>query len=102
MHWGLLPLPWLFFAVTWLVQTLVDYDLRMADGDVETHGMGEPAWFLAHAVWAVIAAGMMWRVLGRIPVWMRLVALAVQLALGFVVYAVACLAYVVGTGIDAL
>jgi hypothetical protein len=94
---------WLVFLGGFGVEVGVDRFLRMRDGDVTTGGIPETLWFAIPIVLAVAAASFAWQ--GTRPlqaIWKRLAVVSVQLVVGFVIYAFACLWYVVGSGIDSL
>ncbi|HEX3871521.1 MAG TPA: hypothetical protein VHV77_13850 [Pirellulales bacterium] len=50
-----------------------------------------------------IALALLWRSTARFrSLWARIAVIALQTGLGFVIYVMACLWYVVGTGVDSL
>jgi hypothetical protein len=96
-------LAWIFFFGGFAIEAAVDRFLRMRDGDVTTGGIPEPLWFAIPLVLAVVSTLLAWQATRPVhAVWQRLAVVSLQLVVGFVIYATACLWYVVGTGIDSL
>jgi hypothetical protein len=94
---------WLVFLGGFGVEVGIDRFLRMRNGDVTTGGIPEPLWFAIPIVLALVSVFLAWQ--GTRPlhaVWKRLAVISVELVVGFVIYAGACLWYVVGSGIDSL
>ncbi len=97
-HWWIL-LAWQGFAGGLFALGLVDHWLRMRDGDVRGGGIGGLQSPIV-VVLGVVAASLVWRGTSGLATPWRVVLLAIQLLLGFALYAAAAVAYVCGTGID--
>lgn len=94
---------WIVFFGGFGLEIAADRALRMQDGYVRTGGIPELLWFFLQIVLAIAALSLAYVATKplRRP-WLRLLALSIQAALGFLLYAAISLYYVVGTGIDSL
>ena len=98
-------LGWLQFIVGLLILGSWDYYVRWRDGWLGNGGKPTPdaVWFGVPLLLGVIALILLWRATAAIRrSWTRVAVVAVQALLGFAFYVVACLWYVVGTGVDSL
>ncbi|MCB1228560.1 MAG: hypothetical protein KDK99_22340 [Verrucomicrobiales bacterium] len=94
---------WLVFLGGFGVAIGTDRFLRMRDGDVTAGGIPESLWFAIPIVLALVGAFLAWQGTGRLhATWKRIAVFLAQLVVGFVIYAMVVLWYVVGSGIDSL
>lgn len=94
---------WAFLASGLVALFAGDYYVRRRDGWLGATGTptSDTVWFGVPIVLGLIAAAILWRGLsGRRSLAVRLVIWALHLAVGFVLYVLACLWYVIETGID--
>jgi uncharacterized BrkB/YihY/UPF0761 family membrane protein len=98
-------LAWLQFLLGLAVLGSSDYYVRRRDGWLGQTGTPTPdlVWFGVPVVLAIVGVALLWRATDRLRNgWVRLAVVAVQAALGFMLYLAACLWYVLGTGVDSL
>jgi len=94
---------WVVFFGGLTIEMAIDYLLRKQDGDMSTGGIHEILWFLlicaqgAYAIWLIF-----WGTKPLVTMWKRLVIVGLQVTLGFILYEIMGLIYVIETGIDSL
>ncbi|MFC1742506.1 hypothetical protein ACFL35_00825 [Candidatus Riflebacteria bacterium] len=94
-------LAWLLFFTGFAIELAIDYYWRLGDGNIHTGGFPEPFWFGIPFLLAAISAWIAFKgSTGLSPAWKRYPVLAVQLILGFFLYAFICAVYITGAGID--
>ena len=95
-------LPAIAFTATWCLEALVDYELRIADGDVRSGGLDRDLWFALHLAALALAIAIAAHVYRRFTRPARIGLIAAQVVVGGPVYVLACLGYGIGSGIDFL
>lgn len=96
---------WLQFMLGLAFLASFDYYVRWRDGWLGQPGTPTPdvVWFSVPLLLATVGVVLLWRATTHFQhVWARYAVVVVQVALGFVVYSVACLWYVLSTGVDSL
>jgi uncharacterized BrkB/YihY/UPF0761 family membrane protein len=94
-------------ALAWIVWlggvgllVLVDYLLRVSDGDIRTGGVPALLGAVLLILLGAVSLWLLYRAMPRIELWKRLALVGVQAAVGYSVGAVIGIYYVCGTGID--
>ena len=96
-------MPWLVFFGGLAVEILIDYIWRMQDSEIRTGGFPETLWFLIQLFLAIIASIYAYKVTEPSnKTSLRLLTVFLQFAIGFILYLLILLFYVVGTGIDSM
>ena len=96
---------WLEFIIGVIILCAYDYYIRWRDGWLGHHGMPTPntVWFGVSLLLGVIAVLLLWRstaTFSRLRI--RIIAVTIQVIIGFVVYFFMCLWYYIETEIDSL
>lgn len=96
-------IPWFVFLGGLGIELGIDYLIRMRDGDIRTGGLPETLFFALQLMLATVALLMAWQATRSLEAaWKRLTVVSLQAGIGFVLYAIIGLMYVVGNGIDSL
>jgi hypothetical protein len=94
-------LAWVLFIGGLGLELAIDYLLRIYDGDIKTGGIPELLLFLITIALASIAVWLAFTATKPLGSrWKRLVVVAPQAVVGYVVYAFIAIYYVCSTGID--
>ena len=94
---------WLMFFGGLAVLLAIDHALRIRDGVVQSGGIPEVVYYGVPVILGLLATGCLWRAVRKNQkmAWGILEATG-HLVVGFMLYAIALLYYVTGTGIDSL
>ena len=94
---------WVVFFGGFSLEMAIDRWLRIQDENIRTGGIPEPLWFLIQIMLAILALWLAFMATKQIAtLWKRLLVLALQAGVGFILYAYMGLNYIVGAGIDSL
>lgn len=96
-------LAWLFFIVGLAFLFGVDYILRDPRNQIANTGLPEWVWYGFLSAIVILSLTLVWRATAKtVSKPLRLLILVAEAGLGFILYALVCLAYVIETGIDSL
>ena len=94
---------WFIFFGGFALEISVDYLLRIQDENIRTGGIPELLWFIIQIILAISALWLAFLATKPLVIiWRRLLVLGLQAGIGFIIYVVIGLNYIVGTGIDSL
>jgi hypothetical protein len=101
----LAAIAWIIFIGGMAALIAGDALVRFRAGTFGQSGLPTPdvIWFGAPAILATVAVGLLWRsTVSMRYVWQRVLVVAAQMLVGFIVYMLVVFWYVIGTGIDAI
>ncbi|MBN1910999.1 MAG: hypothetical protein JW818_14735 [Pirellulales bacterium] len=96
---------WLQFIAGLIVLGAYDYYVRWRDGWLDTGGSptSDVVWFGVPIVLGMIGVPLLWRATAAFPrPWVRVIVVAIQIAVGFIVFFAANIWYVIETGVDCM
>ena len=94
---------WLVFFGGFGFMLLVDYFLRIQDGNIKSGGIPELLFFTTIIALSLLAIWQLYMASIAIKsLWKQLLVLGVQVGIAFILYAFLSLFYVVGVGIDSM
>lgn len=103
MNWKITLFAWLLFFAGLGVELVVDYTLRMRDGNPRSGGLAPSIYYGTQVVLFLCAFFLLLRgTLSLEKRYNRVLVLAVQVAIGSILYFWALFSYVIGAGIDSL
>ncbi len=92
---------WLVFFFGFASEILVDYLMRSYDGNIKTGGLPPSVWFLIQIALAALSLLLAFKATSPLrKLWIRILCVAAQSVVAFVMYFIIGLSYICTAGID--